>query len=79
MTVHINKSLNDKLNRIKGNRSYSQILIDILQEKIDLQRKFELIRESEDVILYNKGYNEGEDEYEAFYKSGKCNRINILS
>lgn len=47
--------MKDILDRIKGNRSYAQIIIDVLKEKIDVQRKVELLPVSEAVILYYRG------------------------
>lgn len=79
ITVHVNKTLKDILDRIKGNRSYAQVIIDVLQEKIDVQRKVELLPVSEAVISYYRGFAEGKDEYAALDKCRKCNRVNILN
>ena len=78
ITIHVNKTLKGILDRIKGNKSYAQVIIDILQEKIDLQRKVEFLPVSEAVISYYRGFAEGKEEYAAFDKCRKCNRINIL-
>ena len=54
ITIHVSKKIKSLLDNIKGSKSYSDVVHDILSDKLDLEDKIKELPKSESIIMYNR-------------------------
>jgi ssDNA-binding Zn-finger/Zn-ribbon topoisomerase 1 len=72
VTVHLNKKLKEILDAVKGQRSYAQVIIDLIGEKFNIVEEIKRLPQNEAVISYARGFEEAEKRYAQFGTCIKC-------
>ena len=71
VTFHLNKKLKEILDAVKGQRSYAQVISDIIVEKFNIEEEVKKLPLNEAVISYARGFEEAEERYAQL---GTCRR-----
>jgi len=72
VTIHLNKKLKEILDAVKGQRSYAQVIIDLIGEKFNIVEEIKRLPQNEAVISYARGFEEAEERYAQFGTCIKC-------
>ena len=72
VTIHLNKKLKEILDAVKGQRSYAQVINDLIGEKFNLVEEIKRLPQNEAVISYARGFEEAEKRYAQFGTCIKC-------
>lgn len=78
ITVHLNKKVKENLNKVKGTRSYAQVVTELLMDTFNLEKEIESLPATEAVIQYIRGFKEGEARYAKSGICSKCHKEEIL-
>lgn len=85
VTVHLSKNVKENLDAVKGNRSYAEVISEILDGTFNIEQEIERLPVNEAVITYQRGFKEAEARYAqrgickkcgrewTLWKDGKCN------
>ena len=74
VTVHLNRKVKENLDKVKGSRSYAQVIIEILNGSFDIEKEIKSLPVSEAVISYVRGFKEAESRYAAMGVCKKCGK-----
>ncbi len=74
VTVHLSKKVKDNLDAVKGNRSYAEVINEILDGTFNLEYEIKRLPVNEAVISYHRGFREAEDRYAQWGVCKKCGR-----
>lgn len=74
VTVHLNKKVKENLDAIKGDRSYAQVITEILNDTFDLEKEIKRAPVSELLVKYVNGFKEAEERYAQTGICRKCGR-----
>lgn len=74
VTIHLNKRLKKNLDAIKKGRSYSQLLLEILEGAFNIEKEIEELPVSESLVAYIRGFKEAKDRYSKWDVCNKCGR-----
>ncbi len=78
VTVHLNKKVKENLDKVKKNKSYAQIITEILNGTFNLEKEIQTLPPTEAVIQYLRGFKEAEARYAKMGTCSKCHKENIL-
>ena len=73
VTIHINKKIKDALEKIRQERSYAEVLVDILKGDMDWEKSVKELPRNESIIMYRRGYHEAKERYAIWGKCKSCN------
>lgn len=87
VTVHLSKKVKENLDAVRGNRSYAEVINEILDGTFNLEDEVKRLPLNESVISYARGFEEAEEryaqlgtclkckgEYNYLWKDGKCDK-----
>lgn len=72
VTVHLGKKVKENLDFVKGNRSYAEIINEILDDTFNLEHEIKRLPVNEAVISYHRGFKEAEARYAQWGMCKKC-------
>lgn len=72
ITIHLNSKLKERLDAIKGDRSYAHIMSEILTNTFDMDKEIKRLPVSEAVISYIRGFKEAKARYVQWGICKKC-------
>ncbi len=72
VTVHLSRKLKDALDAVKGNRSYGQFVLNILQDKLDVELEIKKTPVTQLIAKYINGFSEAMERYGITGKCKKC-------
>ena len=78
VTVHLNKRVKENLDKVKGTRSYAQVITELLEGKFDLEKEIQSLPVTEAVIQYRRGFKEARGRYARFGPCSKCHKEGFL-
>ena len=78
VTVHLSKKVKENIDKIKQNRSYAQVISEILNGTFDMEEEVKQLPTLEAVISYVRGFREAEGRYARFGVCSKCHKESIL-
>lgn len=79
VTLHLNRKVKAALDSIRGNRSYSQTILDIFNGNIDWENSVRELPKNEAVIMYKRGYSEARNLYGSFTECRICKMPRIVT
>ncbi|AKA48727.1 hypothetical protein IX51_06005 [uncultured archaeon] len=74
VTVHLSKKVKENLDALKGNRSYAEVINEILDRTFNLEHEIKRLPVNEAVISYHRGFREAESRYAQWGVCKKCGR-----
>lgn len=72
VTVHLNNRLKNNLDKIKKNRSYAEVIKEIIEGTFNIDQEIKTLPISEAVIQYTRGYIEAEKKFAVTGECSKC-------
>ena len=78
ITVHLNRRVKENIDKVKGVRSYAQVISELLEGTFDLEKEIKSLPATESVVQYFRGFKEGENRYARHGICSKCRREGIL-
>lgn len=72
VTVHLSKKVKESLDKVKRDRSYAQVILEILNGMFDLEKEVKGLPASEAVISYARGFEEAEERYATHGRCSRC-------
>ncbi|QRF75303.1 hypothetical protein Thermo_00797 [Thermoplasmatales archaeon] len=72
VTVHLSRKVKENLDSVKGNRSYAEVITDIMNETFNLEKEIKKLPASEAVISYRRGFKEAKARYAQWGTCNKC-------
>ncbi len=72
VTVRVNKKLKAVLDAVKGNRSYAQVILDLLTEKLNPEQEIKKVPVTELIRQYTNGFTEAFNRYGIVAPCKKC-------
>lgn len=72
LTIHLNKTLKSTIDAVKGNRSYTKFVLDLLNGKFDADKELKRLPLTEAVVKYKNGFREAIDRYTQTGICKKC-------
>lgn len=63
VTIHLNRKLKERMDAVKGTRSYAQLMREILEDTFNLEEEIKRLPVNEAVISYARGFEEAEERY----------------
>lgn len=74
VTVHLSKKVKENLDAIKGDRSYAEVINEIINDTFNLEQEIQRLPINEAVISYHRGFREAETRYAQWGVCKKCGR-----
>ena len=74
VTVHLSKKIKENLDAIKGDRSYAEVINEIINDAFNLEQEIQKLPVNEAVISYHRGFREAEARYAQWDVCKKCGR-----
>ena len=74
VTVHLSKKVKENLDAIKGDRSYAEVINEIINDAFNLEQEIQKLPVNEAVISYHRGFREAEARYAQWDVCKKCGR-----
>ena len=72
VTVHLTQRLKDNLEKLKKNRSYGEVINEVLEGTFNLDHEIKTLPVSEAMIQYIRGFNEAVDKFAVVDECSKC-------
>ena len=72
MTVHLTQRLKDNLEKLKKNRSYGELINEVLEGTFNLDHERKTLPISEAMIQYIRGFKEATNKFAAIGECSKC-------
>ena len=72
VTVHLTQRLKDNLEKLKKNRSYGELINEVLEGTFNLDHEIKTLPISEAMIQYIRGFKEATNKFAAIGECSKC-------
>ena len=63
VTVHLTQRLKDNLEKLKKNRSYGEVINEVIEGTFNIDHEIKTLPVSEAMIQYIRGFNEAVDKF----------------
>ena len=74
VTVHLTQRLKDNLEKLKKNRSYGEVINDVIEGTFNIDHEIKTLPVSEAMIQYIRGFNEAVDKFAVVDECSKCHK-----
>ena len=74
VTVHLTQRLKANLEKLKKNRSYGEVINEVIEGTFNIEREIKTLPISEAMIQYIRGFKEATNKFAAIGECSKCHR-----
>lgn len=74
VTVHLTQRLKDNLEKLKKNRSYGEVINEVIEGTFNIDHEIKTLPVSEAMIQYIRGFNEAVDKFAVVDECSKCHK-----